>query len=407
MLPRSQAVIWLSAATALIACLGLLQCCAGWIAARRFAASPKAQLQRQPPVTILRPLCGDEPLLEEALASCCRQAYPAFQIVFGVQHPSDSALAVVERVRTRFPNCDIAVVVDSTPHGQNRKIGNLINMLPSARHEVLVISDSDLQLSPDYLERLLVELEKPGTGLVTALYAGFPPPEHGWLLRLGATQINHSFLPGVLVSRMLGRQDSLGSTVMLRRETLEQAGGFGALVHLLAEDNVLGQSVRNLGMKVGLADTVALATVPESSFRALWLHELRWTRTIRAVAPLSLAASTIQYPLFWAAIAAVLSSGALWSVVLFATGWVVRAISAMEIDRALRRRTGLPLVPVPVWVLPLRDMLSVAEVGASYWIDDVIWRGHTLDANGRAPRAPSVAITSRPQQTWGGSTATW
>jgi ceramide glucosyltransferase len=399
-------VIWLSAATALIACLGLLQCLAGWIAARRFAASPKGLLQQHPPVTILRPLCGDEPLLEEALASCCRQTYPDFQIVVGVQNPSDAALAVVERVRARFSNCDIAVVVDSTPHGQNRKIANLINMLPSARHEVLVISDSDLQVPPDYLERLLVELEKPGTGLVTALYAGFPPPEHGWLLRLGATQINHSFVPGVLVSRMLGRQDSLGSTVMLRRATLEQAGGFGALAHLLAEDNVLGQSVRDLGMRVGLADTVALATVPESSFRALWLHELRWTRTIRAVAPVSLAASTIQYPLFWALIAEVLSGGAHWAVALFVAGWMVRAISAMEIDRALRHRSGRRLIPVPMWLLPLRDMLSVAEVGASYLIDDVIWRGHRLDANGRAPHASSIPITSPQQQTWGGSTAT-
>jgi ceramide glucosyltransferase len=336
--------------------------------------------------------------LEEALVSCCRQAYPAFQIVFGVQDPSDAALAVLERVKARFPDCDIAVVVDSAPHGPNRKIGNLINMLPSARHHVLVISDSDLQLSPDYLERLLVELEKPGIGLVTALYAGFPLPEHGWLPRLGATQINHNFLPGVLVSRMFGRQDSLGSTVMLRRETLEQTGGLGALVHFLAEDNLLGQRVRSLGLKVGLADTVTVATVPESSFLALWLHELRWTRTIRAVAPLSLAASTIQYPLFWASITAVLSGGALWSVALFVAGWTVRALSAREIDRALRHRTGQSLAGVPLWLLPLRDMLSVAEVGTSYWIDDVVWRGHRLDANGGAPRAPIVPTTARQQQ---------
>jgi len=398
-------VIWFSAATVLLACLGLLQCFAGWIAARRFAASPGPQLQRHPPITILRPLCGDEPLLEEALVSCCRQAYPAFQIVFGVQNPSDAALAVVERVKARFPDSDIAVVVDSTLHGQNRKIGNLINMLPSARHQILVISDSDLQLSPDYLERLLVELEKPGTGLVTALYAGFPPPEQGWLLRLGATQINHTFLPGVLVSRMLGRQDNLGSTVMLRRDTLEQAGGLGALAHVLAEDNVLGMSVRDLGLKVGLADTVTLATVPESSFRALWLHELRWTRTIRAVAPISLIASTIQYPLFWAAITVVLGGGALWSIALFIACWMVRAISAREIDRALRHRTGRSQVCVPAWLLPLRDMLSVAEIGASFWIDNVVWRGHSLDATVAAPRAPSVPMTPPQQQAWGGSTA--
>jgi ceramide glucosyltransferase len=121
---------------------------------------------------------------------------------------------------------------------------------------------------------------------------------------------------------------------------------------------------------------------------------------------LSLAASTIQYPLFWATITAVLSGGAPWSVVLFLAGWMVRAISAWEIDRALRHRIGQPVVRVPVWLLPLRDMLTVAEVCTSYWIDDVVWRGHMLDANGRAPRAPVVPTTSRQQQTWGGNTAT-
>lgn len=397
---------WLSEATALLACLGLLQCLAGWIAVRRFAASPRPQLQSHPPVTILRPLCGDEPLLEEALVSCCRQAYPDFQIVFGVQNPSDAALAVVERVRAQFPDRDITVVVDSTMHGQNRKVGNLINMLPSARHQILVISDSDLQLSPDYLERLLVELEKPGTGLVTALYAGFPPPRRGWLLQLGATQINHSFLPSVLMSRMLGRQDSLGSTVMLRRDTLERAGGLGALANLLAEDNVLGRNVRNLGLRVGLADTVTLATVAESSFRALWLHELRWTRTIRDVAPWSLAGSVIQYPLFWAAIVALLGGGAFWSVALFVAVWLVRAISAWEIDRALRNRIAQPLARTPMWLLPLRDMLSVAEIIASFWTDNVVWRGHLLDANGECVPRTIGPDTPGQQRAWGGSTAT-
>jgi ceramide glucosyltransferase len=384
-------VIWLSATAALIACTGMLLCLAGLVAVRRFAARARPQLQRHPPVTILRPLCGDEPLLEESLVSCCRQTYPDFQIVFGVQNASDAALAVVERVRARFPQCDITVVVDSTPHGPNPKVANLINMLPSARHQILVISDSDLQLSPNYLERLLVELEKPGTGLVTALSIGLPPRERGWLLRLGATQINHNFLPGVLMSRMLGRQDCLGSTAMLRRETLDRTGGLHALIHSLAEDNVLGRSVRDLGLRVGLADTVARATVQESSFRALWLHEIRWTRTIRTVAPLCLAASAIQYPLFWALVAAVLSGGALWSVALFAAAWVVRALSARSIDRALGHCTLQPMVRAPVWLLPLRDILSVAEIGATYWSNEVVWRGHMLAANRAAANAPIKA----------------
>ncbi|HEX3430631.1 MAG TPA: bacteriohopanetetrol glucosamine biosynthesis glycosyltransferase HpnI [Rhizomicrobium sp.] len=381
---------WLFAAAVLLAGTGLLLSLAGLIAVRRFAVHPKPPLQQHPPVTILRPLCGDEPLLEEALVSCCRQAYPVFQIVVGVRDPADAALAVVRRVRDRFPDCDIAVVVDSAPHGPNPKVANLINMLPSARHPILVISDSDLQLSPDYLERLLVQFETPGTGLVTALSVGLLPPERSWLSRLGATQINHNFVPSVLMSRMLGRQDCLGSTVMLSRETLDRTGGLQALSHFLAEDNVLGRRVRGLGLRVALADTVALATVSESSFRALWLHEIRWARTIRTVAPLSLAASPIQHPLFWTLVAVVLSGAAFWSVALFAASWVVRALLASGVDRALGRGTLQPMARVPVWLLPLRDLLSVAEIAASFWINDVVWRGHLLAAKA-APNAPIKA----------------
>src|SRR6185437_298400 len=138
-----------------------------------------------PPVTVLKPLCGDEPLLEEALTSCFAQDYPAFQIVFGIQNPNDPALGVLERVRLRFPDRDIAVVVDPTPHGPNRKVANLINMLPSAKHQIVVISDSDLHLPHSYLERLVVALEKPGAGLVTSLYIGVPPPGGSWAAKMG------------------------------------------------------------------------------------------------------------------------------------------------------------------------------------------------------------------------------
>ena len=111
------------------------------------------------PVTVLKPLHGDEPLLEEALASVCRQDYPTWQVVFGVQDAADTALPVVRRLQARFPDCDIAVVVDPTPHGPNRKVANLINMLPAAKHDVLVIADSDVHVAPDWLRRLVAALE--------------------------------------------------------------------------------------------------------------------------------------------------------------------------------------------------------------------------------------------------------
>src|ERR1700680_335689 len=245
----------LAYAFAMVTGLGWSQCLAGWIATARFAARPTTSPAQLPPVTILKPLCGDEPLLEKALTSCCNQNYPTFQIVFGVHVVADPALAVVRKLRDRFPRCDIAIVVDVTPHGSNRKVANLINMLPSARHDVLVVSDSDLHVMPNYLERLVAALEAPGTGLATAVFVGLAAGR-SWAARLGASQISHSFLPGVLVARAMGRQEWLGSTVMLLRRTLEQVGALQPLVNRLAEDNVLGQRVRGLGLTVGLADAV-------------------------------------------------------------------------------------------------------------------------------------------------------
>lgn len=373
----------LAYAFGVVAGLGLGQSLAGWIAVARFAAQPPRPTARLPPVTILKPLCGDEPLLDEALASCCNQTYPTFQIIFGVQDVADPALAVVQRLQDRFPGCDIAVVVNATPHGPNRKVANLINMLPSARHDVLVISDSDLHVMPDYLQRLVSALEMPGTGLVTAVFAGLPASRR-WSARLGASQISHGFLPGVLVARAMGRQDCLGSTVMLRRKTLEHVGGLQPLAGQLAEDNLLGQRVRDLGLTVGLADTVPAATVSEASFRALWHHEIRWARTIRGLVPVAHAASTIQYPLFWAAMASALSAGAYWSIALFACTWAVRATSARGIDRALRPKLGRSPLTVSVWLLPPRDWLSVAETIVSYCSREVIWRGHKMTADGGA-----------------------
>jgi ceramide glucosyltransferase len=371
----------LAYAAALIACLGLAQCLIGWNAAAKFAARRRMPPALLPPVTILKPLCGDEPLLEKALASCCSQAYPAFQIVFGVQDATDPALLVVQRLRNRFPRCEISTVVDVTQHGPNRKVANLINILPSARHDLLVISDSDLHVRPDYLERLVAALEVPGTGLVTSIYLGMAAAP-GWPALLGATHISHSFLPGVLVARAMGRQDCLGSTVTLHRNTLDRIGGLQALVGQLAEDNVLGQRVRGLGLAIGLADTVAAITVPEATFRSLWLHEIRWAKTIRGLAPIAHAASAIQYPLFWAAMAVVLSAGVRWSVVLFACAWLVRAAAARGIDRALRPKLGRCAFPGADWLLPVRDFLSVVEIIASYWGNEVVWRGQKMTTGG-------------------------
>jgi ceramide glucosyltransferase len=378
---------------AVLSAIGVAQAIAGWIVVRRFAyRCRRAGVNAVRPVTVLKPLHGDEPLLEEALTSVCRQAYPALQVVFGVNDLADTALPVVRRLQARFSGCDIAVVVEPTGHGPNRKVGNLINMLPAAKHDVLVIADADMHVAPDWLHRLVVALDEPGVGLVTTIYTGMPvgplPPAPSREGRardaigaLGAAQINHYFLPGALLARAMGRQDCLGATMMLRRQTLERIGGFAALVEHLADDNVLGRLVQGLGLRVALAETIPSTTVPETSLRALWRHELRWARTIRALVPLQFAASVLQYPLVWAALAVLLGSGAGWTLAWFVLAWAIRAVAARGIDRALALANRTPL-----WLLPLRELMSVVVMAASYTGRRVEWRGHTLEAEGFKPR---------------------
>jgi len=369
---------WLAGFFAVLALIGLAQAVAGWVLVRRFAEAPRPEPARPPAVSVLKPLHGDEPLLEAALASLCAQNYPVFQIVFGVRDADDPTLAVVARLRASFPACDIAVVVDATPHGSNRKIENLMNMLPAATHDVLVIADSDVHVEDRYLRRLVGALEGRDVGLVTTLYVGLPAWQRSpaWL---GAGGINWFFLPGALLARAMGRQDCLGATMALRRETLARIGGLEALVDHLADDNRLGQLVRAQGFEVALAPTVPATTVGEDSLDSLFRHELRWARTIRALEPLGFAASVLQYKLVWAAFSLVAAPG-FSTLALFALIWLGGALAARGIEQALAPLLKGLAFAAPVWLLPLRELFSVVVMAASYAGDRVEWRGHWLRA---------------------------
>ncbi len=377
-------------ASAGVALAGVAQTLAGWYAARQVVRRPLSA-GKFPPMTVLKPLHGDEALLERALASFCKQDYPAMQLVFGVQHAADPAIAVVKRLRSQFPAIDMHLVIDPTPHGENRKIANLINMLPFARHDVLVVSDSDMHVAPDYLARVAEALAAPGTGLVTSIYTGLAG-RNRLSAQLGAAYINQIFAGGALVGRYLGRQDCLGATMALHRDTLARIGGFAALSPYVADDGVLGRRVRALGLTVGLAATVPATTVADIGLKTLFRHELRWARTIRAMEPYLFVLSLLQYPTFWAMLAAALSGGAVWALALLALVLVVRVGAGRGMEHALgAART-------PLWLAPLRDTISVVITAAAYMGSDVAWRGHVLStlADRGMPRSETVLRAAPP-----------
>ncbi|MGA3000910.1 MAG: bacteriohopanetetrol glucosamine biosynthesis glycosyltransferase HpnI [Acetobacteraceae bacterium] len=371
----------LASGLAALAVIGTCLVLAGWIAVVAFTRRMDSEPASTLPITVLKPLHGVEPLLEAALSTLCEQQYqPGFQIVYGFHDADDKAIPVVRALQAKYPDRDMELVIDPTLHGANPKVSSLINMLPSARHDILVIADSDVHARPDYLRHLAQALDRPGVGLVTTLYTGLPAFRAA-ASRLGATQITHGFLPGALVGRAFGRRDCLGATMCLRRDTLSRIGGFAVLRDHLADDQVLGRRVSAQGLDVALAGTVVATTVPERTLAALWRHELRWARTIRTLEPAAFAASVLQYPLCLASLTVLASGFADWACVLFVLVWVVRAVAVTGIDHALGGTLGGLAFRGPLWLLPLRDLLSAAEWVASHAGRRVDWRGQSLQAD--------------------------
>lgn len=374
---------------AAVAGFGAVEICVGLLLVRRFAAAPRRTPSAHPPISILKPLKGAEPLLEEALASFLDQDYPEFQVIFGAAEAADPALPIAHRVAARFPGRDVTFVVGPTPETANRKVANLLAMWPAVRHDLIVIADQDVHAPSDTLAELAAALEDQGVGLVSTLYTGLPGSA-GPVAALGASRITHDFLPATLLGRAFGRADTLGATMALRREVLERSGGLKALGFELADDAVLGRRVRALGLEVRLADALVATTVGERNFRALFRHELRWARTIRSLAPIGFAGSALGYPLAFALLAVLCAGAAPWSLALFVALWLARIFVARAAERAL----GSVRHATPGWVFPLRDILSLTELLVSYAGNRVEWRGAVL-STGRPGHGTSLTVPQK------------
>jgi ceramide glucosyltransferase len=354
-------------------------CLAGQVAAvLRFARQPLPTRVPQPAVSILKPLHGAEPGLYDNLHSFLRQDYSSVQIVLGVNDPEDAALEAARALIRDFPTADIALVVDRRIRGSNQKVSNLENMLPTARHDVLVLADSDMRVDPRYLAAVTAPLADSKIGIVTCLYRGVSTG--GLWSDLGALQINFGFLPNALFGEALNiGRGCFGATIALTRATLGRIGGFTSLRDELADDHRIGDAVRAAGLAVVLSPYVVDTRVYEPSFTALWRHELRWARTVRSVAPAGFIGSIVGYPLPLALIATAATGFSLTAAILLGMTWFARWAAARITGHALR-------LPVSgLWLIPLRDALSFAVFVASFFGRRVFWReqGFDVEASGR------------------------
>ncbi|HVS26292.1 MAG TPA: bacteriohopanetetrol glucosamine biosynthesis glycosyltransferase HpnI [Burkholderiales bacterium] len=322
----------------------------------------------QPPISLLKPVCGLEPELYQNLRTFCDQDYPDYQIIFGVRDPNDPAIAVIKRLIREFPQRHAALIVDETVTGTNFKVSNLANMYRAVEHDLLVIADSDMRVGRDYLGAVAAPFADLQVGAATCLYMGVPVD--GFASRLGAMFINDCFAPSVLVA--LSFQElryCFGATMAVRRPALEKMGGFAVLTDQLADDHMLGKRIAEQGLKVALPAYVVENHVWESGFKALFLHELRWARTIRAMQPVGYAFSFITYPVAVSALLVLIFPMKAAGLTLLAVSVIMRALLHWSVHAGFR----IP-GPTQAWLAPFRDLLSFVVWVVSFFGRSVQWR---------------------------------
>ena len=329
-----------------------------------------------PGVTVLKPLCGDEVELLENLRSFCDQDYPDFQVIFGLSSDKDPAILKVKQLMGEFQEHDISLVVDERVHGSNLKISNLLNMLHHAKHDILVVADSDMRVERDYLQVVAATFDDPCVSAATCLYSG--SARGGLPSTLGAMFINDWFFPSALIPALRDKLTyCFGATMAARRGAIENIGGFGALANILADDYMLGNFVHRQGQKVALAPYLVRNIVHEPSMRALFLHEVRWARTIKNVKPLSYALSTITEGLFLSVAAAVLLSFGGVSGWLITLPIIIVALLRLALHLGVCETIKGQGERTP-WLIPLRDLLSLGVRISSYFGTTVHWREQVL-----------------------------
>jgi len=327
---------------------------------------PETPAPEQPPVTVLKPLCGAEADLLEYLRSFCRQDYPKFQIVFGVRDTADPAIEVVRNLQAEFPQLDLVIATDAPQRGSSRKVSNLINMMPLARYEFLVIADSDVRVAPDYLARVVHPLLDARVGIVTCPYVGRPRP--GLWSLLASVFVNDWFMPSARIAALFGsRAFAFGATIAIRRQALTRVGGFAAIADQLADDYRLGELTRRVGLRTVLSDVVVETCIAERSLGELVRHELRWLRTIRAVRPLGYTFAFISFGVPLAVAGAILAKGSDLSLLMLALTILARFM-LHAVAWKPRLRTASP------WVLPLSDFLAFGLWCWGFVTSSVHWR---------------------------------
>ena len=358
-----------------------------WAQRAHLAAGAPPEPASWPPVSVLKPMRGADPGLEENLESFFSLDYPFYEVLLGVDDMGDPAVAVARRVVERHPEVPATIVADATRTGDNPKVNNLANIHRHARHDVILISDSNVRVRPGYLRDLVATLEQPGVGLVSSPIRGRHPEGLGGALE--ALQLNGFVMGGVAaMHRVFGGVCVVGKSMLLRRATLERIGGFRRLSRFLAEDQVCGQEVAALGARLALSSQPIDNVLGRVSVRDFALRHLRWARIRRRISPLGYAGELLLNPVFLAAVAAAAIPG-LATAVTFVAALLARS----ALDAASERAAGVrrPLGAYPALVLA-KDLVTGVLWAVPYFSSAVTWRGRRFLIGPRTALRPAAIL---------------
>jgi len=362
--------------TALLALCGLGYSLLALWSARDFSHRLRGTSAAQP-VSILKPVKGVDARMYAGFVSHCSQQYGApYEILFGVSDPADPAVAMITQLQAEFPSVAIRLIQCGQRLGTSGKVSNLVQMIPQARYQHYIVNDSDILVSPQYLARVMAEFGEK-VGMVTVPYigrAGLRASERSIWSKLEALGIATDFFAGVLTARKIegGIHFGLGSTLAFTREALDSIGGLEPLLEYLADDYELGVRIARAGYTVVLANEVVETAVPKYGLRGFWDHQMRWMRSTRDSRKAGYAGLVFTYALPWALLNCVASGFALWSLSLLSLVCVARVAVALTVGVGVLRDDQ---VLRDLWLLPLRDFISLLLWAWSYANNIVVWRG--------------------------------
>ncbi|MCE1225122.1 MAG: bacteriohopanetetrol glucosamine biosynthesis glycosyltransferase HpnI [Geobacteraceae bacterium] len=323
-------------------------------------------------ISILKPVKGMDEGSYENFASFCKQDYPApLQLIFCLAAADDPAIAVIQQLMTDFPLHDISLNIDPTIHGPNYKVSNLINAFPKAKHDLLMICDSDIRVEPTFLQSVTAHFSTPGVGLATSPYRS--SSVHGTVTAFEALAFTSEMVPNVVTALKLeGLSFALGAAMTFRRQALQDIGGLEALVDYLADDYQLGNQIHRAGWQLKLDHQFVESMLKPESPATIFSRQLRWARTMRVSRPGGYLASGITLPGL-AIVAAFLIGPPLQALSAICLFYLIRlTVTSLFSRRYLRDN----LLPGWAWLLPLRDLLAFGTWLLAFTGNRVNWRGH-------------------------------